>query len=91
MPNNWYHETKYGSETWNPKKWITKVNESEKRIAGVGDKVVITKRHYASDFSLGEVFTVSKVKDSYVEAYDCDQGILHWEYEVVTISEEIYQ
>jgi len=91
MPNNWYHTPKYGNETWDPKSLKTKVLNSVKRKAVLKEKIVVTKKHFASDFSIGNIFTVKLVEDEVVHVNEIDQGVYHWEYEVVTESEEVWE
>lgn len=91
MPNNWYHTPNYNNTTWAPKTKKTKVLESDKRVAQVKEKIVITDKHFASDFMIGNVFTVTQVNDSSVSVEEVSQGVSHWEYEVITKSEEVFE
>lgn len=91
MPNNWYHTPNYNQATFvpNDSKPKTNVIESTKRKANIGEKIVIVSLHYASDFFRGDVFTVTKTRDDSVSVKEIEQGVLDWEYEVITKSEEI--
>lgn len=91
MPNNWYHTPKYNNETWVPKRLQTVVHKSVSRQAVSGEKIIIVKTHYASDFYTGNIFTVTKVDEAIVEVNETNQGVYHWEYEVITESEEVYK
>lgn len=89
MPNTAYHTPSYNNETWVPKRKVTKVIESVKRKAVEGEKIVITRKHFASDFLLGDIFTVTEVSEESVNVKEDEQGVYHWEYEVITKSEEV--
>lgn len=83
MPNTAYHTPSYNNGTWVPKRKETKVLESVKRKAVEGEKIVITSKHFASDFLLGDIFTVTEVSEESVNVKEDEQGVYHWEYEVI--------
>lgn len=91
MPNNWYHTPKYNNTTQLPKQSETKVVASVKRKAIVGEKIVITEKHFASDFMIGDIFTVKEIGKDSVNVNEDAQGVYHWEYEVITKFEQVYE
>ena len=91
MPNTFYHTPKYNNGAWVRKSLKTEMKKSIARKAVVGEKIIITKKHYASDFYTGDIFTVTEVREEIVKVEGEAQGVCHWEYEVITESVEVYK